>query len=287
MFNNQLNASTSEFNDPKITDTEYMNYNEDEKEKAKYIIPYEQRRLSQITIKQIKTAPPPQHNETLKVDDTEVFQVVMIAQIESINAESSHTTYQINDYTGSLQAKKWNKHDEEKSYENDQNEVHLVKGKWVRIFGRINHYQGVCSIDIWSISPITDYNEIAYHFLECIYAHLENTVGYLNSEKQSSSNFNFKKNINDFNPNHNFNTKNDNNFITNNDDNGLSSIENKIIQIINASKYANNDAGCNVDVIFKQLPKEDLGNIREAIEKLENDGIIYSTVDEEHYKCSI
>merc|ERR1711997_818834 len=118
------------------------NYNSSNVAPQKATVPYEKRKLSQITIKQIITAPPPQPEENLKVDGEEISQVVMIAQIESIDIQSSHTTFKINDYTGSIDAKQWSNDDQQPKAAN------LSEGRWVRINGRINHFQGRCSINV-------------------------------------------------------------------------------------------------------------------------------------------
>eukprot|EP00483_Globobulimina_turgida_P003123 UN03128 len=134
-------------------------------------IHYSERKLSQITIKQIINAAPPQPDEHLIIDNQEISQVQMIAQIRSINVQSSHTTLQVNDYTGTLDIKQWNANSEQQPESSN-----LVEGTWIRIVGRINNFQGRCSVNAFDIIPITNFNEITHHFLECIFAHLSNTT---------------------------------------------------------------------------------------------------------------
>lgn len=73
----------------------------------KRVIPYDQRKLSQITIKQITSAPPAQADDPVMIDGMEVGQLHMVARLMSIDVQSSHTQYRINDYTGTLDAKQW------------------------------------------------------------------------------------------------------------------------------------------------------------------------------------
>ena len=75
--------------------------------KTQRMIPLDDRKLSQVTIKQILTAPSPQPDEPLFIDGQEISQLQMVAQITSIDCQSSPTTYIINDQTGSIEAKQW------------------------------------------------------------------------------------------------------------------------------------------------------------------------------------
>merc|ERR1740121_659646 len=130
------------------------------------MIPYDERKLSQVTIKQIIRAPPPQPEEPLVIDGQEISQLQMVAQIVSIDCQSSHTTYKISDMTGTLDAKQWNDTNQ------DMEASGVGQGTWVSIFGRINVYQGRCSINVFQVTPITDFNDITLHFTECLYSHL-------------------------------------------------------------------------------------------------------------------
>mmetsp|Transcript_45041 Transcript_45041/g.40296 ORF Transcript_45041/g.40296 Transcript_45041/m.40296 type:complete len:314 (+) Transcript_45041:131-1072(+) len=307
MFNNNnYNSSSSQFGGSQIGGGGFMNNNENfnssnKPQSNRAVIPYDQRKLSQITIKQIKTAPPIQPDENLKIDGVDISQVSMIAQIVSIDIQTSHTTLKINDFTGTLDAKKWTNDNQPQSMGNDDS-MNLVEGRWVKIIGRINHYAGRCSINVFEIIPITDFNDITHHFLECVYAHLEYTVGHLNPEKkqrqqQSNNNMNDQSNYNQNNQNNNNNNNNNNYYGNNtnsmnmgmgmnNNNNGLPVIQNKILQVINVPEYENSDAGCNVEIIFQKLSGEDVNAIRDAIDQLSDAGYIYSTVDDEHYKYS-
>eukprot|EP01083_Nonionella_stella_P053588 141709_1 len=121
----------------------------------------------------------------------------MIAMIQALDVQSSHTTLTINDYTASIEAKQWNN-------EQGQQQQEFNQGTWVRINGRINHYNGRCSINVFSIDPIKDFNEITHHFLECIYSHLLNKNG-LPQQSGGGGNNSFGNNNNQNNNNGNNN----------------------------------------------------------------------------------
>ena len=80
-----------------------------------------------------------------------------------------------------------------------------------------------------------DFNQISFHFLKCVYAHLLNTNGQKSLSKKVSK------------------------------QNKEASLKSKIMEIIGAPKWANDPDGCCVDVIFEKLKNEDMNAIRFCI----------------------
>jgi len=268
MFDNNYNSGANQFSGSQIGGGGFMqnnneNYNSSNKPKAA-MIPYEQRKLSQITIKQIITAPPPQPEENLMVDGVEISQICMVAMVESVDVQSSHTTLTLNDYTASIEAKQWS---------NDQlsQQQQFNEGSWVRVNGRINHFNGKCSINVFNIEAIKDFNQITHHFLECIYSHLLNKNGFQQTKGANNNN----------------NNGNNGGFGgDSNQNNGMPMIQNLVLNIIQTPQYEQSETGCDVQVLFERLQNEDVNEIRTAIDELANAGHIYSTIDDDHYKSS-
>jgi len=294
--NNSYNASANQFGGTQVGGgfESNENFNTSNVATQKAQIPYEERKLSQITIKQIITAPPPQPEENLRVDGQEISQLVMIAQIESMDIQSSHTTLKINDYTATIDAKQWHNDDQQQPEQNN-----LCEGRWVRINGRIHHFGGRCSINVFNVIPITDFNEITHHFMEVIYAHLVNTQ----PPKQGNNNNNNMgmggggQDNNQWNNNNNQMNNNNNNQWNNNNNNnnnggggmgggGGGGLKQKVYQLISHPQWTNSETGCNVETIFQQLSNEDVNEIRTIIDELSTEGQIYSTLDDDHYKSS-
>jgi len=254
------------------------------------VIPYDERKLSQVTIKQIMSAPPPQPDEPLFIDGQEISQLQMVAQIQSIDCQSSHTSYRINDMTGSLDAKQWNNDNQAMDASN------LGQGTWVRIFGRIHVYQGRCSVNVFEIAPVTDFNDITLHFTECIYAHLANTTASDKASAMNTDSFgsggNAQQNQGGWSGQqqpHGANGGGWNQQQQQQHGGGggeQSPLENKILNIIRSPEFENSETGCDVSVLFGRLGNEDVNAIRTAIDSLSDSGMIYSTVDDEHYKFS-
>jgi len=257
----------------------------------KRVIPYDQRKLSQVTIKQIMSAPPVQADDPVMVDGMEIGQLHLIARLMSIDQQSSHTQYRISDYTGTLEAKQWSNDAQ------DAQSANLQVGSWVHIFGRINSFQGKCSVNVFDVVPVTNFNEITHHFTEVIFAHLTNLETAKKQEMQMNNSSMMMGG------NNNSNTMssmgpgygNDQGMGGNqgggwngnamNKDSGRSSIEQKVLSVVKSPEFANSETGCNVQAIFDRLPNEDIQKLKDTIDLLAEEGVMYSTLDDEHYKA--
>jgi len=265
-------------------------------QRQKRVIPYDERKLSQVTCKQIMNAPPADQDDPVMIDEVEVSQLHMMARILSVDAQSSHTSYTINDYTGTLAVKQWHNDDQ-------QQQPSVAEGAWVHIFGRINSFQGKCSINAFDVIPVTDFNEITHHFTEVIFAHLMN----LENAKKQAMGMNDSMmgmgntSTNDMGPGYGnaanggnggfggngggFGGGNQGGFGGGNQGDDRPVLHQMILKVVKSPEFAHNETGCDVQNIFKRLPNENVQAIREAIDILAEEGIMYSTVDEEHYKA--
>jgi len=270
------------------------NYNNSNTQKR--VIPYDQRKLSQVTIKQIKSAPPAHADEPVMVDGTEVGQLHLIARIMSVDVQSSHTSYRISDDTGSLDAKQWSNDDQQSQGAN------LSEGTWVHIFGRINSFQGKCSVNVFDLYPVTNFNEITHHFTEVIFAHLMNlerakkeAMQMNNSSAMMGGNMNSNNGSSSMGPGYG-NGNNQGNGGNNggggwgnndntNEHNNLPVIQQMVLKVVKSPQFANSETGCNVQNIYDKLPNENMQDLKDAIDSLAEQGVMYSTLDDEHYKA--
>jgi len=308
MFNNSYNdGGSSSFSGSQIGGGFVSNNNEfgSGGQRQKRVIPYDERKLSQVTCKQIINAPPADQDDPVMIDEVEVSQLHMMARILSVDVQSSHTSYTINDYTGTLAVKQWHQDDQQQG-------PNIAEGTWVHIFGRINSFQGKCSINAFDVIPVTDFNEITHHFTEVIFAHLMNLetakkqamgmnngsmMGMGNSSTNdmgpgygngvNSGNGGFGGNSGGFGGGNQggFGGGNQGGFGGGNQGDDKPVLHQMILKVVKSPEFAHNETGCNVNNIFQRLPNENVQAIREAIDILAEEGIMYSTVDEEHYKA--
>jgi replication factor A2 len=64
------------------------------------------------------------------------------------------------------------------------------------------------------------------------------------------------------------------------------SIREQVLHAFQHGPGADSDSGCSTDGVAKQLPHLTFGQVSEAVTQLSNEGHLYSTVDEEHYKTT-
>lgn len=202
--------------------------------------------LLPCTVKQIKSAPLPGQDESFCIDNREVHNATIVGRIVDIKIESTHSTYIIDDGTGTLEVKVFgmnNNDNNNNNYDNNDNDLSnleenkkeentdLSKDNYVRCIGKIKIYQGNRSMTGYNIRKIKDFDEVTYHKLEVMYSHLVNLNPndakniLLNYQKQKRLNNN-NNNNNNGNNNNNFNRNNQNFGSNNNNAGGVSSTNN-------------------------------------------------------------
>jgi len=85
------------------------------------------------------------------------------------------TRAQLDDGTGVIEAKEW-KPQEETEYQVQQRQLRR-EGIYVRVVGQLRANKDRRNIAVHHMRPVTDYNELTFHLLEAIQAHLYFTRG--------------------------------------------------------------------------------------------------------------
>ncbi|XP_039040727.1 replication protein A 32 kDa subunit B-like [Hibiscus syriacus] len=105
----------------------------------------------------------------ISIDGVDVNNILLVGMVSKIDNAVSDCTFRIDDGTGWVECTKWI-HERVDSAEVDVISV----GMYVRVCGQLKCIQSR-TLHIFSIRPVTDFNEITNHFIECIYVHLFNT----------------------------------------------------------------------------------------------------------------
>ncbi|CAN0912326.1 Replication protein A 32 kDa subunit B [Linum grandiflorum] len=124
--------------------------------------------LLPLTLKQISKIATDDSNFTC--DGVEVTNVVIVGRVCRKEDKVSECTCLIDDGTGQIECSRWI----QESLDTEEIEGFSV-GSYVRVHGHLRCLQGRRFINVFSIRPVTDYNEITSHFIECIYVHFYNT----------------------------------------------------------------------------------------------------------------
>lgn len=139
--------------------------------------------LRPVTIKQIldSTQPYPEANYT--IDGQDVSSVVFVGQVRNISTQATNVTYKLDDGTGEIETKQWvtpsddmDTTDDLGKEGKDRNGVD-VNG-YAKVFARLKSLMGDRKVlNAHCVRPLTDINELHFHFLESAAVHLFHTRG--------------------------------------------------------------------------------------------------------------
>lgn len=234
------------------------------------------------TIKQLSEAPVGSDGSKLQVDGREPHQVQLVGQIRNINKQSTNTTYQIDDSTGVIEVKWW-----------QQTDSGFQQNQYVRVVGRINIFQGKRSINAFKVFPITDFNEVTCHFLQVIEAHIYATTKASGAQastlqtgfQQQTVQPTAMAGVGGTAPTYQANAGMGEMAM---EENSFSPMQQQVLNAIKQFDESGADEGVKIDVVMKHLDPsgQKVNEIREAIGFLADEGHLYSTIDEEHYKAT-
>ncbi|KAL0774182.1 hypothetical protein Bca101_039333 [Brassica carinata] len=146
-------------------------------------------------------------------------------------------------------------------------------GTYVRLNGHLKTFQGNKQLLVFSVRPIVDFNEVTFHYIECIHFYSKNSDSQQVGDVTQSHtvNTNQATTLNPVMPSQN------------SDGNGRKNLDDMILDYLKQPACTARQQGIHLDEIAQQLkvPKNKLEGV---IQSLEGDGLIYSTIDEYHFK---
>ncbi|XP_055013294.1 replication protein A 32 kDa subunit-like [Boleophthalmus pectinirostris] len=106
------------------------------------------------------------HNEVFAIGDLELNQVSLVGIIRRSSPCATYNQYFVDDMTGPpLTVRQWFNADD------SSDQVDLEPGVYVKVHGSLRIYLGKKSLLAMNIRCVTDMNEITSHMLEVVYAH--------------------------------------------------------------------------------------------------------------------
>nr|VDD13067.1 unnamed protein product [Brassica oleracea] len=179
--------------------------------------------------------------------------------------------FALDDGTGRIDCKRW----VNESF--DAREMESVQdGTYVRLNGHLKTFQGNKQLLVFSVRPIVDFNEVTFHYIECIHFYSKNSDSQLGQQvgdvtQSHTVNTNQATTLNPVMPSQN------------SDGNGRKNLDDMILDYLKQPACTARQQGIHLDEIAQQLkvPKNKLEGV---IQSLEGDGLIYSTIDEYHFK---
>jgi len=228
--------------------------------------------LVPCTINQIRTAR--KEDDRFLIGTMELGQIELFGIIMDYREASTNVTYMLNDFTGEdIQVRHWLEEADDDAAVTRESQV-FKKHTLVRICGNVRELQGTRSLVAFRIFPVHDFNEFSCHILEVIHAqmlHQMLTSGGGGSVVSGSSMDTSHSNAA---PSMGGGVK------------GLTAVQNQVLAYIQAQSPAS-ESGPRIDMIISKMA----GNfnerqVREAVEFLSNEGHVYSTLDEDHFRAT-
>lgn len=213
-----------------------------------------------------------EHNtneDMFSFEGIDMHMVTFVGIVNEVTEASTSATYKIDDHTGpAMSVRKFIQEGEDEA-------AGLPKiNTYVRVFGHLRSLNDQRNVIAFAVKPLTSHNEITVHMLEVVRAHLKlkkNAASAGGTTGATGGTFNSG-------------ATNGHSTAT---DSVMSGLNLPQQSIFNALKKSTSDIGMSIVEISKNVEHPlSIAQIRTAIEFLSNEGHIYSTVDDEHYKLT-
>ncbi|KAN0064808.1 Replication factor A protein 2 [Thecaphora frezii] len=237
--------------------------------------------LRPVTIRQILNADQPHPDAEFTLDGVELGQLTFVAVVRNVARNATNVSYSMEDGTGQIEVRQWldsSSDDSQKAAEIDQN-------MYVRVLGTIKSFQNRRSVSAGHMRLIEDFNEVMFHKLDAVYAHLYLTrgagggvisgaagAGVKNEHKPSGMAGGYDMGAYSGNAGGGFGAD---------QYKDLAPLQQKVMQIVSQEGPDSPD-GVNVNLIARRIAGSTIDQIREAVSDLCNEGFLYSAADDDH-----
>ena len=248
-----------------------------------------------VTIKQLRDgwANKDPSEEDIRVSGQDLHQMYLVGKI--VSAQESSTAHHMveDDGTGKAPVKFWI--DDDNVDGGDIPAPHGARaraewkeGAYVKVSGIVRDMQGKQFIVAYTVKLITNMNEVTLHQLETIYVHLKTVTGGQGPIQLTPG----QKRVMGPNPAMQNQMPNQNAAPTaynNNDGSGvggmMSPCQRAMFDELHGSAAMANDKGLSFDQLASKLNNQFTEpELREAVNYLQTEGHVYTTVDENHFK---
>ncbi|XP_071718908.1 replication protein A 32 kDa subunit A-like [Rutidosis leptorrhynchoides] len=239
--------------------------------------------LIPLTIKQISEASHSGDDKSnFTISGAEVVNVSVVGMVFNKAEKNSYVTFTVADGTGNLECKTWLN----EPFDKLQIEA-ISEGIYVHVDGHLKSFNGERHIDVFSVRPVTNFDEITFHFIACIHNHVRTTK----DQKKQGNDRNVSENGDLIT---NTPIQNGTNASYSTISSELSSVhlnvdrlkgfDRMVLAFLQFPTNYEKERGIHIDEIAHKM-KLPLKKIMESIRSLQNEGFIYSTIDDNHFQA--
>jgi len=217
-------------------------------------------------------------DDVFRYEGVDLHQVTFVGIIKEIQEAATNISYRIDDGTSEfVSVKKWIDTDD---HSNDQARSQCREDTYVRVLGHMKSFNEgqVRSVIAFLITPIRDFNEITFHMLEVIYSSM--MIKRINGGGMKQIGGNMMQT-----PNRKANTGAGMEQYNNSGgmETGLTGTNKMVYNHILACQ---NETGISIQELQNKVRQFNGNQIRTALEWLSNEGHIYSTIDDDHFRST-
>ncbi|XP_042061717.1 replication protein A 32 kDa subunit A-like isoform X2 [Salvia splendens] len=236
--------------------------------------------LLPLTVKQIREAFQASDDKAnFLIDGVSVNNVKLVGLVFEKTERVTDVSFTLDDGTGRIDCHRW----VQEVVDTKEMEL-LSNGTYVKVHGHLKGFQGKKQLIVYSVRSVTDYNEIPNHFAECIYVHCYNTRTRMQDAPQVTGQM---PNLSVNTPSKGYQPTSSNHlqFSAQHNVDAIRGIDKLVLNYMQQPSCIGKESGVHRAELARQLNVPE-HKILEAIASLESEGLVYSTVDEFHYKST-
>ncbi|XP_059423223.1 replication protein A 32 kDa subunit [Carassius carassius] len=222
------------------------------------------------TVSQLMSAV--QAEDVFRVGEVEIAQVTIVGVIRSTDKSTINIQYKVDDMTAApMDVKQWID-TEDMGVDNSV----IPPGSYVKVSGNLRSFQNNRSLVAFSVRVLEDMNEVTSHMLEVVNAHMQqskpqsmmgggagtNMMPAVHTSMSSTGSYSGA-----------------NMMLVN----GLSANQNQVLGLI---KSCHEPQGISMHDLKQKLSSMSVTVIRQIVDFLSNEGHIFSTIDEDHFRST-
>jgi replication factor A2 len=211
-------------------------------------------------------------------------QVLVVGCIVNVEAQSTNMKYDIEDGTGKFQVTMWTNADDSE-YEKERAQQWTM-GTYVQVIGSLRSFNQSRNLVAFDITTINDHNMISHHMLEAIYTHLRNTRKGEGGMPAANSGGGMQTNTasSPSGGNQGGGGMQNQGQAIKMEGEGEGSLTDRVSELFKAA--CNSEAGLSIVDCHGKLEGVTLDQVKQIVEHLSNEGHLYSTIDEDHFKST-
>lgn len=228
-------------------------------------------------------------NTQLKLeDDRKLYHIKLVAAVRSVEITSTAVVYSLEDGTGSVDVKQWlDENDCTALQDLREQSTQQDKNIYVKVVGQLKMYNGTKQILATSVRPLSTGNELTHHFLEVVYSgeKYKNESTIVQPTSPSGMMMNNNSAGVGFGSGGGASGGSRTPLMQQGGGGSGDALRDSVLNFIKTNGE-HSDTGANVVACVKSLGFGTESEIRSSIDSLEAEGMIYSTINQDNYKCA-